>query len=82
MVSLKLAWTDVGDTEATVSVVLVLAFVPLQKFPTDLKILPWKCPLQNENGLVLFKTKLRPVKVSLIKTEFVPTYWELIHIGL
>ena len=57
MVSLKLAWTDVGDTEATVSVVLVLAFVPLQKFPTDLKIFQlevpfakrkWLCPLKDE----------------------------------
>ena len=30
---------------------LVLAFVPLQKFPIDFKIFQWKCSHQNENGL-------------------------------
>ena len=30
---------------------LVLALVPLSKFPIDFKILQWKCTLQPKDGL-------------------------------
>ena len=46
-------------TEVMVFVALVLALVPLQKFPFAFKIIQWKCPLQNENGLALLKIKLK-----------------------
>ena len=36
---------------------LVFALVPLQKFPIDLNIFQWKCPLQSGNGLALSKMK-------------------------
>ena len=38
---------------------LVLALVPLQKFPIAFKIFQWKCPLQNENSIALSKRKLQ-----------------------
>ena len=38
---------------------LVLALVLFRQCPTDFKILQWKCPLQNENGLALSKIKFQ-----------------------
>ena len=42
-------------TEAMAYVALILALVPLQKFPIDFKIFKWKCPLQNETSLSKMK---------------------------
>ena len=48
-------------TEVMTFITLVLALEPLQKFPLtfNLYVFQWKCPLQNENGLALSKTKFQ-----------------------
>ena len=38
---------------------LVLALLPLEKFPIDFKIFQWKCPLQIENDLALLKIEFQ-----------------------
>ncbi len=43
---------------------LVMALVPPQKFPIDLRVFKWKCPLQNENGLALSKMKFQACRQS------------------
>ena len=55
------AWNDTQATEVMASVALVLALVPLQKFPihVDFKIFQWKCPFQNENGIALSMIKFQ-----------------------
>ena len=47
------------------SVALVLALVPLRKFPTHLKIFQWKYHLQDENGLALSRMKFQACDVTL-----------------
>ena len=56
--------------EAITYVALVLALMPLQKFPIGFTIFQWKCPLQNENGLAFSKMKLHAWKTNNIIVVF------------